>query len=269
MTSGKPQVLLAQAYPAQEALLARAMAAHGVTVALVPPYAHLETEMTRAARSRSARLLVVLDLAVLAQLSTPLSAMCGWLGTNCQNARLVATCGGQIEVQPQERAWARRCGAVDLLPGSSDRDRSGHLLPVVAALLAELGLNAPDEKKLAQALAVRTRKRVHPSPADVACANLARLDALGASATGLVTAMQGANGVGVAEHTYHLVRYPECFVGANAVDWMVREYGWTRKNAVEAGGLLLELGMIYHVAREQPFADGHFFYRFYVDERRP
>ena len=108
MSSPQPQVLLAQATPAQEALLARALAAHDIAVEVVPPYAHLETELTRATRARPAHLLVVLDLAVLAQLSTSLPAMCAWTRENCPGVRLMATCGGQIEIRPNERAWARR-----------------------------------------------------------------------------------------------------------------------------------------------------------------
>ncbi len=261
MASPQVQVLLAQASAAQEALLARALTSQGIPNTVVPPYAHLETEVSRAARAQPERLLLVADLAVLGELGTSLAARCEWLG-GIRGARLIATCGSQLAVQPQERAWARACGALDLLPGASDIDRSHHLLPVLTALLAALDHGPPDEVALDRALAAPGGRRLAPSPADDACAKLARLAALGVPAPELVAAMQGPDGVKIEERTYHLIRYPECFVGNETVDWMMRYRGLQREAAVEAGGLLLDLGLIYHVAREQPFADGHFFYRF-------
>lgn len=36
----------------------------------------------------------------------------------------------------------------------------------------------------------------------------------------------------------------------------------------DVGTLLVQRGVIHHVANGQPFRDGNFFYRFYVNERK-
>ena len=64
----------------------------------------------------------------------------------------------------------------------------------------------------------------------------------------------------------HLLRvHRQAFVGREAVDWLVAEFGLTRAEAVELGERWIELGLVHHVLDEHGFRDGQFFYRFETD----
>jgi hypothetical protein len=61
--------------------------------------------------------------------------------------------------------------------------------------------------------------------------------------------------------------YPVCFIGSEAVDWLVQRQNCTREEAIALGQLLIERGIIHHVSDEHPFQDDYHFYRFYADEQ--
>jgi len=78
--------------------------------------------------------------------------------------------------------------------------------------------------------------------------------------------MRGEGGVKIKDRRYRLNVYPSCFVGSEAVSWLVECYGCTRDEAVALGKRLGDRGIIHHVADEHPFQDKYLFYRFYADE---
>lgn len=82
----------------------------------------------------------------------------------------------------------------------------------------------------------------------------------------LVERMRGIDGLAIADRRHLLTTYPRCFVGREAVDWLVRNIGLTREEAVEVGRLLVQKGIVHHVLDEHGFKDRNFFYRFYADE---
>jgi len=65
----------------------------------------------------------------------------------------------------------------------------------------------------------------------------------------------------VQDRRYHLRLYLHCFVGREAVAWMMDKYGFSRDEAVRVGNAMLEEGLLYHVTREHPFRDDYLFYR--------
>ena len=79
--------------------------------------------------------------------------------------------------------------------------------------------------------------------------------------------MHGSGGVDIKDRRHHLNYYPCCFVGAEAVSWLMRTQKATREEAIRLGQTLLEQGIIHHVLDEHPFEDNYYFYRFYSDER--
>ncbi|HEY9649461.1 MAG TPA: mechanosensitive ion channel domain-containing protein, partial [Coleofasciculaceae cyanobacterium] len=83
----------------------------------------------------------------------------------------------------------------------------------------------------------------------------------------LVEAMRGVGGVEIQDRRYRLNLYPACFVGSEAVEWLIHQRNCTREDAIDLGQLLIDWGIIHHVLDEHPFRDGYFFYRFYADER--
>jgi small-conductance mechanosensitive channel len=81
----------------------------------------------------------------------------------------------------------------------------------------------------------------------------------------LAARMAGPGGVEVRDRRHLLSTYPRCFVGQEAVSWLVEHEGLGRGEAVELGQRLVALGIVRHVLDEHGFHDGHFFYRFRSD----
>jgi hypothetical protein len=82
----------------------------------------------------------------------------------------------------------------------------------------------------------------------------------------LVARMRSAEGVPIVDRRHLLTTYPKCFVGREAVDWITRAAGLTRKEAMALGQLLVDRGVIHHVLDEHGFKDSKLFYRFRADE---
>jgi hypothetical protein len=77
-------------------------------------------------------------------------------------------------------------------------------------------------------------------------------------------------GVQVKDRMYHFKTYPQCFIGSEAVDYLVTHGDCsTRAEAVLLGQSLMEiLHLFEHVTRDHEFADEYLFYRFIdVSER--
>jgi potassium efflux system protein len=134
--------------------------------------------------------------------------------------------------------------------------------PELAEALAALTRRHFTDGELAaarEALAARERGNgaaEAPAPSDpTAALDDAALDAL-------VGRMRAPGGVAVADRRHLLAVYPQCFVGREAVDWIVEHEGLTRDEAVTLGQRLVERGGVRHVLDEHPFRDGNFFYRF-------
>jgi hypothetical protein len=83
----------------------------------------------------------------------------------------------------------------------------------------------------------------------------------------LVVAMRESGGVEIKDRSERLNLYPACFIGSEAVDWLMQKQSCTREEAIQLGQLLIERGIIHHVYDEHPFRDGYVFYRFYTDEQ--
>lgn len=78
----------------------------------------------------------------------------------------------------------------------------------------------------------------------------------------LAARMRGADGVEVADRRHLLTVHPDCFVGSEAVSWLVAHEALTRAEAVVAGRRLLASGRVRHVLDEHDFEDARLFYRF-------
>ncbi|KAL3905641.1 MAG: hypothetical protein SGARI_004361, partial [Bacillariaceae sp.] len=71
-------------------------------------------------------------------------------------------------------------------------------------------------------------------------------------------------GVKVKDRVYRLKTYPRCFVGCEAIDFLLQaRLATSREDAVELGRRLMdELKLFTHVTRGHSFEDGYLFYRF-------
>jgi potassium efflux system protein len=82
----------------------------------------------------------------------------------------------------------------------------------------------------------------------------------------LAARMRASDGIAIADRRHLFNTYPRCFVGAEAVEWLMRREDLSRGDALQLGQRLVERGIIHHVLDEHPFRDGAFFYRFYQDD---
>ncbi|MGB5594033.1 MAG: mechanosensitive ion channel domain-containing protein [Crocosphaera sp.] len=83
----------------------------------------------------------------------------------------------------------------------------------------------------------------------------------------LVKQMRSPGGVLIQDRHYRLNIYPACFIGSDAVNWLVEKQNYTREEAIELGQILLERGIIHHVLDQHHFKDSYLFYRFCDDEQ--
>ena len=82
----------------------------------------------------------------------------------------------------------------------------------------------------------------------------------------LILRMRGSGGLMIKDRRYKLKAYSKCFVGAEAVDWLMKNLDVSQQEAVRIGKRLLHRGIIHHVLDEQDFKNDYLFYRFYADE---
>ena len=73
-------------------------------------------------------------------------------------------------------------------------------------------------------------------------------------------AMLSAGGVYIRDRLFQLRLYRQCFVGREAVDWLVRHAAVSRAQALRLGRRLVALGCLKHVLDEHDFQDGEYFY---------
>lgn len=78
----------------------------------------------------------------------------------------------------------------------------------------------------------------------------------------IISQMQGAEGVEIKDRWYRKNLYPACFIGAEAVDWLMRTQNCQKDEAIALGQLLCDRALIHHVSDDLSFMDGYQFYRF-------
>jgi potassium-dependent mechanosensitive channel len=82
----------------------------------------------------------------------------------------------------------------------------------------------------------------------------------------LVAEMRGPSGLEIKDRRHLINIYPKCFVGSEAVGWLMAHQRTTRDGAIRIGQLLVDRRIIHHVLDEHSFEDKALFYRFYADE---
>eukprot|EP00012_Vannella_robusta_P003908 CAMPEP_0206184374 /NCGR_PEP_ID=MMETSP0166-20121206/1182_1 /ASSEMBLY_ACC=CAM_ASM_000260 /TAXON_ID=95228 /ORGANISM="Vannella robusta, Strain DIVA3 518/3/11/1/6" /LENGTH=516 /DNA_ID=CAMNT_0053599381 /DNA_START=1 /DNA_END=1551 /DNA_ORIENTATION=+ len=71
------------------------------------------------------------------------------------------------------------------------------------------------------------------------------------------------SGLSIKTREFLKTKYADCFVGSAMVDWIVKNKGYTRQQAVDIGSRLVHLGLVQHVAKpNKQFLDSRVFYFF-------
>lgn len=100
-----------------------------------------------------------------------------------------------------------------------------------------------------------------PTPASQPSADLSRI-----SVRQLGLEMQKDDGVSIKARRYKIKLYQRCFLGNEAVDWIVAKVKVSRTDAIQLGQKMIDKKIFHHVTDEHPFKDEPLFYRFYEDE---
>ncbi|NEQ77776.1 MAG: mechanosensitive ion channel [Okeania sp. SIO2C9] len=82
----------------------------------------------------------------------------------------------------------------------------------------------------------------------------------------LIKEMRGFHGVAIKDRRHRWGIYPKCFVGYEAVKWLMRTQNFNLQEAISIGQLLIDRGLIHHVLDKHGFKNEYLFYRFYEDE---
>jgi potassium-dependent mechanosensitive channel len=82
----------------------------------------------------------------------------------------------------------------------------------------------------------------------------------------IVAQMRGAEGVEIRDRRHHFRIFRKCFLGSEAVEWLIQREEATRQEAIAIGEMMVEMGIIHHVLDEHGFKDEPLFYRFWADE---
>lgn len=168
----------------------------------------------------------------------------------------LASGSGMGHVSDADRRWVRRLGFLDLLPEFDARDCEGGLRSALDTVARSLELEPLAPAELARYARGMSKPRASSSPR-------AQIRSLcGMSAEGLCSLMQRS--LNIAEWTFRLQRYPQCFVGSEAVAWLERQFRRSTSSAVAIGRAMMNLGLLVHVIHEQSFRNEFLFYRLAV-----
>ena len=168
----------------------------------------------------------------------------------------LAAGAGLGHVSEADRRWVRRLGFADLIPELDAMDCEGGLRDALDLVARELALEPPSPAELARYARVLNDVRDTGS----ARATIRALSGLSAEA---LAALLGQS-LDISDRTWRLQRYPQCFVGTEAVAWLARHFKRSRPEALALGQALASLGLLVHVAHEHPFLDDTLYYRLAV-----
>lgn len=163
---------------------------------------------------------------------------------------------GMGHVSEADRRWAQRLGFADLIPEFDAMDGEGSLRAALDLVARELAFEPLLAAELARYARVMNDVRDTGSPR----ATIRALSGLSAEALAALL----ARSLDTTDRTWRLKRYPYCFVGSEAVVWMVRHFKRTVPEALAMGQALMSLGLLVHVAHEHPFLDDTLYYRLAV-----
>lgn len=82
----------------------------------------------------------------------------------------------------------------------------------------------------------------------------------------IASKMRSPEGVEIKTRRHKLKLYQRCFVGSEAVDWIVKYTKVSRSDAVKIGQKMIEKSLVDHVTSDHPFKDENLFYRFNEDK---
>lgn len=200
---------------------------------------------------------VIFDLASLAAASARLANACVRVKQLHPGAKIGVIASATHHIDAPAEEWAQEAGA-DIIVGQINAWRwaaTGERL--LAALVDDAAAVEASSRRVAPYL----RAAAQTSQSNLHARLVAAAEADGIDLPALAFRMQRSGGVNIADRRYRLRIYPECFVASEGVLWLERALRVPKEKAIAIGQALQAAGLIYHVVREQPFADEDLFFR--------
>ncbi len=200
---------------------------------------------------------VIFELAALAAAGARLINLCSRVRQLHPTAKIGLIASATHCIDETARTWATEAGA-DVIVGQINPWRwsvTGE--PLFAALLENAEVVAASSRRVAPYLRAAARS----GAMNVNARLIADAEADGIDLPALAFRMQRSGGVDIKDRRFRLRIYPECFVANESVTWLERALRVPREKAIGVGQALQAAGLIYHVAKEQPFADEELFFR--------
>ena len=163
---------------------------------------------------------------------------------------------GMGHVSEADRRWVQQLGFADLIPEFDAMDCEGSLRSAIDLVARALALEPLTPADLARYARVMNDTRDTASPR----ATIRALCGLSAEAL----AARLSESLDIADRTWRLQRFPQCFVGSEAVAWLAQHFKRSTAEALALGQALMSLGLLVHVAHEHPFLDDTLYYRLAV-----
>jgi Domain found in Dishevelled, Egl-10, and Pleckstrin (DEP) len=255
-------VLLIQDNKLQETLLSTAFLSNNFSVRKIRKTEALLPQLHNEMAKIKGPVLVCADLARLAKDNLIWPQFAQIVKGISKDSGLLATTSKQLMPTAIERNWIKKHGGYDLI-GNISQHRIQQSFTPLFNVARDFFAIEPDMVRLNDYLNV-----ILNSSGEDECyfCNYhkiwARLEGLGQTPDTIAELMQKSPTVASQDRTYRLKKYPSCFLGSEANQWLSETLGLSSNQAVEIGELLRAMGYFYHVVKQQPFLNGNFFYRF-------
>ncbi len=266
MSAMRGTVILIQHDPYQEKLLSAGFLACNLTVRRMRRSESIFLQIHQLFDEIRGPVMICADLAAIAREGMMWPRFARLMQSVRPNVGLLATQSCHLQPADLARQWVRVHGAMDLLGRATHLRWLQSIRPFLLPACEFFDTNY--ESKQLQAYAISLLSELVESDDRFARLQLtwSRLEALGQSPHDIAARLRQADGVESKDRFYHLRRYPDCFLGDQACAWIADRVGVGNAQAEDIGNLILKLNLFYHVAKQQPFRDGHFFYRFFRNE---
>ncbi|MCU0955760.1 MAG: DEP domain-containing protein [Hydrogenophaga sp.] len=250
--SNTPQVYLQLPDgPDRDALRAGLQAMKCVPVNLPPPGAAYAELLQRLAMDTTAIVFLDVSNALPKVVNRFDQLLKSW--PQALRARTVLTRLAAGYVSSADRAWVQSLGFADLVVSFMNSSSSSPLRRALDLVAGEAGSRALSAEDLDRYLRAVPGSQSRLTPRSLIRART------GLQAEALADLLQFK--LDIRDRSYHLRKYPACFIAAEAVQWLAQHFQLERAQVIEVGQALQGLGLMYHVAHEQAFADEAYFFR--------
>ncbi len=262
MQSSKPLVLLMLNDLEQTEILKAIGLSQGFEVRVLEYHGAIPRELISRVTQQDRPVLAIVELEYMHQEGVAPEVLVRMMTAAHGKAQLLLSQSQQLVVRGAQAQWAKDQGAIGLLPSLSanrmHEQIAEQLAPAFAvwnqtvnwtraqsfASMVPAGLGRSTELKNAHRL-------------------LSELNGRAISLKHLAQWARDEGGFEVADRRWRLQQYPNCFLGAQAIEALAKRLGSDEDKAVRVGEQLRIAGFFNHVTHEHGFESGDFFFRFY------